>query len=194
MTGVMKKFVLKVIGISVLAIFTVVCLTYAAFMLFAPGFLADFHDGIGNYNKAASYAYKVYEKSGETSDLDKACKFALKTENDLVIVKYLSVLVDCDGFSDYCKEKYTFGDDYYDFMCGKYVCSLYLTEADKKAPCDKANAYSAAYTKNCALRALMFEAAEARDKETLKYIKELLSARTSSELIQSDIDKINELI
>ena len=190
----MKKFVLKVIGITVLAIFALACLTYAAFMLFAPGPLADFHNDIGNYNKATSYAYRHYEKTKNISDLDKACKFALKTENDLTIVKYLSVLVDDEGFVDYCEDSYAFGDDYYDFMCGEYVCSLYRTEGNKQSACDKANAYSANYRKNCALRALMFAAAEVKDKETLTYIKDLLSARTPSELLDSDIEKINELL
>ena len=198
----MKKFVLKIIGITLLAIFALACLTYSVFLIFAPGVLSDFHNGIGNYGKAAIYAYKQYDASKNIADLDKASKYAIKTGNDLTIVKYLSVLTENDDFYDYCINDEALGKGYYEFMCGKYVCSLYNTSTgeDRKSAADKANALSVEYGKDCPMRALMFKVIEASDTATIEYIKQLDEARIAEatedekKIIESDIAIIDEIM
>ena len=192
----MKTFVLKVIGITLLAIFAVAAITYAAFAIFSPSSLASFYDGIGDYDKAVTYSYGNYERTGKREDLIVVCRYALKSGDDKKTEKYLGKLVD-DEFYSYCISKEDLGTDYYDFITGKLAVSIYRNGSEKTAAADKANELTKNYSGECALRAVMFETIRSEDRATVVYINGILSARSAAAegeektLLESDVYNVN---
>ena len=195
----MKSFVLKVIGITLLAIFALAALTYAAFAIFSPSSLASFYDGIGDYNHAVNYAYGNYERTNEKSDLLTVCRFALKTSDDKKIEKYLGMMIEGD-FKAYCDSDEALGDDLYTFITGKYVVSLYRVSDDKTKACDRADELTENYSEACALRALLFETVKCEDKISVVYIKGKIDARAQTatgeekELLEYDAANATEYL
>ena len=117
----MKKFVFKVIGITLLGIFSITCLAYAALLIFVPQAIASYYDKVGNYDRATIYMYKRYQISGDRNDLIRTCKYAVKSENTEKEEKYLGLLVEDEGFYAYCLSDSGSGEGFYDFYCGKYA-------------------------------------------------------------------------
>ena len=167
----MKKLVLKVIGITLLALIAAACFIYAALLIFAPQTLARFYDSVGNYDRAATFMYKRYEISGDKADLVQTCKFAIKSGKTDKEEKYLVYLVDDEGFFGYCGADEDLGAGFYDFICEKYVVAAYLNGKNGGVIAEKANALTKSYTDSCALRALAFACVEKNDKETLSSVK-----------------------
>ena len=110
----MKKFVFKVCGITALSIIGVMLVVLVAFLLFTPSTLAEISDGVGDDKTASEYMYRQYKISGQTTDLDKTCVYALKSDDDTLIVKYLGELTERSDFYTYCVS--TVGTEYYDFI------------------------------------------------------------------------------
>ena len=192
----MKKFVFKVCGITALSIIGVMLVVFVAFLLFSPSTLAEFSDGVGDDKTACEYMYRQYKISGETTDLDKACVYALKSDDDALIVKYLGELTERSDFYTYCVS--AVGTEYYDFICGKYVSRLFLSDAAKAA--EKAETLTLSYTRGCALRSLAFSSVSAGDKKTAEYISEKLNDRLTAaenvekQLIEEDLGLLTEFV
>lgn len=192
----MKKFVLKVCGITLLALAAAASVAYILLALFSPVTLADFCGGLGDNGNACAYAYRQYGITGNIEDLDAACRYALKSENDENVVKYLGELSESEGFKDYCLNNEDLGADYYDFICAKYVSALYKT--DRSLSLVKAKGLTERYTKGCALRSLVFSVTEGEDGEFADALIETLSEKLLSAaegekaLIDNDIDLLRE--
>ena len=194
----MKKFILKVCGITALGIIGFALLLFTAFMIFSPATLADIAGGLGDDGNACALMYNQYNKSGDIKDLDAACLYALKTEDKALAVKYLGELCSKEDFFNYCAATEDKGEDYYDFICGKYVSALFVSDAF--AALEQADALTKEYTAGCALRALAFSAVGASDSVTAASVKDKLAARldsaTSAEktLIEQDIGRLTEFV
>lgn len=195
----MRSFIIKVTGITLLAILTVAAITYASFAIFSPSSLATFYDGVGNYDRAVSYAYGQYERTGDKEDLLTVCRYALKTYDDKKIERYLSLLVD-DGFYSYCTEDERLGEDFYTFITGKLAVSAYRNETRKENAVDMADDLTESYSETCALRAVLFEAVKEENEVQIGYLKEKLSLRNETaageekELIEYDLYNIDEFL
>lgn len=168
----MKKLILKTIGITVAFIFAFLLITYGVFALFLPSKTAKFYDGLGAHKTAARYMEKAYKRSGNMKDLDDTCLYALKTDDNGLIALYLGELFDenFQSFKAYSESKSQNGDDYFDFMAGRYVCALYKS-SDGKSAVTEAFRLTLSYKNTCAVRSLIAEAVSANDKDTLKTIK-----------------------
>ena len=194
----MKTFVFKVIGITLLAIFALAAIVYAAFVIFAPNALASFYDGVGNYDRAVVYANGYYERTKEKGDLVTVCRYALKSEDDEKIEKYLDLLVD-DEFYEFCLSDRSLGKDYYDFITGKLVLTVYRRQGQSSAVCERAKELTVEYSGSCALRSILFAAVEKKDETTIDrikgYLEEMKATAQGAEktLIETDLSNIEEL-
>ena len=177
----------------------VAAITYASFALFSPSSLAVFYDGIGNYDRAVSYAYGNYERTGKKEDLIEVCRYALKSYDDKKIEKYLDILVDGDFYS-YCVSEKDLGEDFYEFITGKLVVSSFRNESRKENAVDRADDLTETYSETCALRAVLFEAVKVEDDDVIRYVKEKLSDRRAAaigeekDLIEYDLLNIDEIL
>lgn len=195
----MRSYILKVIGITLLAIFAVLAIAYAIFMIFFPKEVATFYDGIGAYDNAVYYAYQNYQRTEDKNDLNTVCRYALKTGDNEKAIKYLDMLVD-DDFHEFCAQNETLGEDYYNFIVGRYVTLKYLNGESANGCADLANDYTLVYRSDCALRAMMFSEVEKDDKSALNYLKGVITSRLGSLsgderlLAQDDLNRINEFL
>ena len=195
----MKKFLLKVTGITLLSILALACIAYAALLIFTPVTLAKFYDGVGNYDKALVHAYEQYKRSEDLSDLDAACRYALKTGDKDKIGKYLEMLVDREDFYSYCLSDPELGAEYYDFICVKYVAALY--DGGNENAAALANGLTKTYTATCPLRSIAVSATDKNDKTTAAAVKTFLKDRLNTAvdekenaLITADIGLIDEFL
>lgn len=168
----MKKLILKTIGITVAFIFAFLLIAYGVFALFLPSKTAKFYDGLGSYKTAVRYMERAYEKSGDIKDLDEACLYALKTDDNGLIALHLGKLFgeNLQSFRGYSESKSQNGDDYFDFMAGRYVCALYKNSDEKKAVTESFR-LTFGYKSKCAVRSLLVETLSANDKDAVKAIK-----------------------
>ena len=142
---------------------------------------------------------RAYDKSGDEKDLKRLAELlCFKDDNASLSAEYVTKYCEEKSFKEYCKTAEQ-GESYYDLMTSHSVKSLYASgkvdDALKKAS-DYLSFYSSAYPSGSALRALMFSAAEKKDKQTLTKILEKLesfdlSSFTEKEKQTIEDDKLN---
>ncbi|MBP5373019.1 MAG: hypothetical protein J6Y44_02400 [Clostridia bacterium] len=195
----MKTFILKVIGITLIAVIAVLAIGYSVFMIFFPATLASFYDGIGAYDAAVFYSYRNYERTEDKSDLNAVCRYALKTGDSETAIKYLDMLVDGE-FYEFCAQEETLGETYYNFITGKLVTLKYYNGESANGCVDLARGFTRHYTNDCALRAMIFSAVDKNDRATLNYVKSViqtLSATLEGDeklLADDDLTNLNEFL
>ena len=94
-------------------------LVFAVLSLGFPATVASWSYDLGNYGIATKYAALYYSYTGKTEDLATCTGYAILSEKDSYIIEYCSELIDCDDFSDYCKE--------YDAVMNEALSSLGYT-------------------------------------------------------------------
>lgn len=194
----MKKLILKTIGITVAFIFAFLLISYGVFALFLPSKTAKFYDGLGAYKTAVRYMERAYEKSKDIKDLDETCLYALKTDDNGLIALHLGKLFgeNLQSFKTYAESKSQNGDDYFDFMAGRYVCALY-NSSDGESAVTEAFRLTFSYENKCTVRSLIAEAISANDKDILKTIKTKLAeavvnfTKPEKEIANKDIEMID---
>ena len=195
----MGKFALKVALSTAAAILAVLLLVYGFFALFLPAPLATFYENLGNYSGAVRLMRRAYDKSENEEDLKRLSELlCFKEDNAELSAEYVTKYCDEESFKNYCKEEKD-GQAYYDLMTSNAVKSLYTVgkgdDALKKAS-EYLAFYSSSYPSGSSLRALMFAAAEKKDKQTLTKILEKLnsfdlSSFTEAEKATIENDKLN---
>lgn len=200
----MGKFALKVALSTVAAILAALLLVYGFFALFLPAPLASFYENLGNYGGAVRLMRRAYDKSGDEKDLKRLAELlCFKDDNASLSAEYVTKYCEEDDFKEYCKTAEQ-GESYYDLMTSHSVKSLYASDkvddALKKAS-EYLSFYSSAYPSGSALRALMFSAAEKKDKQTLTKILEKLESfdlssftEKEKQTIENDKLNINQII
>ncbi|HBK01861.1 MAG TPA: hypothetical protein DDY77_02360 [Clostridiales bacterium] len=185
----MGKFVLKVALSTVAAIFAVLLLVYGFFALFLPAPLASFYENLGNYSGAVRLMKRAYDKSESEEDLKRLAELlCFKEENAELSAEYVTKYCDGESFKKYCKEEKD-GQAYYDLMTASSVKSFYIVgkpdDALKKAS-EYLAYYSSSYPSGSSLRALMFAAADKKDKQTLAKILEKLNSFDLSSFTETE--------
>ena len=97
----MKKLVLKTALITLGSIVGALCILYGVFALFFPLNMANFLDSLGIQKGAVSFYELHYEKTGDISDLGVLCVKVDELEDSARADKYISLLVEDDGFNSY---------------------------------------------------------------------------------------------
>lgn len=196
----MKKLVMKTIGITVASILAVLLIIYGIMALGFPKNLASFYDGLGKNKSATNFMAKAYERSGDISDLDQTCVYAIKTGDNGLIAEYLGKLVGNDGFKDYCNATDK-GVEYYDFMASKYIVGYYHVNSTDGDIVDKAFLLTDDYRNgSCAYTLIRTIIGGNKDKESINLFKEKLNSampnysQQSKILAENDLAFINEYL
>ena len=196
----MKRFLLKVVGITLAGILVFIGAAFAVLYIFTPRTLAGIYDGLGGYGAAASLMYKEYRSSDKISDLDATCRYALKHGDDEKIALYLGYMTKRADFEDYCNADEGLSVGYYDFLCSEYVVSAYKTESDTDGVILIADALTKTYGKGSALHALAVAVAVNSDKATAAKVRSAVAARADKAegeeklAIESDIEHLDEFL
>lgn len=193
----MKKLILKTVLITVGAIILAFGVLYGIFALAFPKSLANFYDGLGDDKKAVQYMDRAYSQSGDVSDLDALCNFALKTGDNGLICEHLSRLFSSEEFKTYC-ECGTKGIAYYDFMASKYITALYDTSSDKEGVIDTASSLTDDYRTACGLYTVLRLTLQEDipDATLINLVKEKINSAYSSysadgqSLATADLEKL----
>ncbi|MBO4251135.1 MAG: hypothetical protein J5911_00555 [Clostridia bacterium] len=156
----MKKLVIKTVVVTLAAIIAIVAALYLCFAVFAPKTLANFWEGTGNYSLSVKYSEKQYERSGDISDLADLCaKLNVRTDSARA-VKYLGILVDGDGFTEFCEN--TEGSGYimtpYEYYYGAFTVATYYESGLTPAIIVAKKAVLGGYTANNAFYLLLADA------------------------------------
>ena len=116
----MKKLVIKTAVITIVSLLGAVIIAFGAFASFAPGSVAGFFDGVGNYSASVFFYERQFERSNEFSDLANLVN-KIDDENDNErAVKYLSLFINHDEFENYCLDKTFMGVSLSEYYIGRY--------------------------------------------------------------------------
>ena len=196
----MTKFLLKVIGITLVGLLVAIGLVFTVLYVFTPKTLAEMCDGVGIYDGAVEFMYKQYGTTDNIKDLDTTCRYAIKGSDDKMMASYLGKLVEREDFLDYCKQNEGLSVDYYDFICGKYVASAYKTGADLDGVLSRADNLTVVYGTGCALRSLAVAVIENGDRSAAEKVSAALIKRAENavgaekELIENDKELFDDFL
>ena len=160
----MKKLVIKTALITLGAIIVVALAAYGIVARVAPSTLADFYAKMHNYSLTVKYEQRQYERSGEFSDLAALCAELDERRDAEKTAKFVAMLVDDEGFSEYCKKTdESFGNiSTAEFYNGKLVLALYRSRGVADA-CERAvkAVEKYGYTKNNPFNTLIADSKDA---------------------------------
>lgn len=199
----MLKHSVKVIFLTILIAFMVVCFGFMALASFFPKKMSQFYTTIGLNGRAYAYADKAYEQDESVENANDLMNIAIKCKDDEKIYFALNQLIEHKDFNAYVKSLPN-GSTYYDYVTSEYVKNNYrLKKLDNVALCKLASVYSKPeYRHANALESLISVGAENKDIELLNEILKTLEdfsssgtcVKTSVNRLNRDIFNLEELI
>lgn len=147
-----SKTILRTGFITAVAFLLVLVLVISITALISPSLMSEASLKIGAKNTSARFAVAQYERTKDINDLATAVERSISCKNYKNIAKYSEILVNfenksgnkifknfCEDFKDknlneyYKENKINMVSDYYNFIYGNYVYSLYKTNEKFKA-------------------------------------------------------------
>lgn len=175
----MKKLVIKTTLITFVSFVCTIVAAFGAFAIFAPGSVAGFFDGVGNYSASVFFYEKQFEKSGDIRDL-KTLVDKINRENDLELAeKYLALIVNHEDFDAFCEDE---DAKHKNFTTKEYYVSEYALSLDGNGKLSEALSVSESfvtdngYTKNNPFRFLVAKYANSGDAESKTAVKTALES------------------
>ena len=123
----MKNLIIKTCLFTLGGVVLLLALLFGVFVIFFPSVLANTADKLGNYDVAIHYYEKQYDKTQSLDDLFVLCKKLDVEKSPEDSKSYLSVMINSDGFVDFCLAQDKGGEDMAcgEYLTSKYVCAIY---------------------------------------------------------------------
>lgn len=186
----MKKLVIKVVLISLVAIIAIASITYLMLSIFSPITLAKLYGNVGGYKIATGYAEKQYEKTGNIEDIVLAADYAYKTEDDETVIKCTELALNDSGYAEYRLEN----EDRVLILLSHYIKAKYAIAGGEIAT-EQAFKYLVGYKSNNVVETLIVAAYENGDMHTLAIVLTKLEAIDVTKLSSAEAAVLyNDLI
>jgi len=101
----MRKVMLKTILTTLLGVLTALVLVWGIISLAAPGVLVEPTHNMGMNKVSAWYATSSYIRTRDIGDLYDAVLYSAEAENYKEVIKYGTIMINRDGFEEYCAER-----------------------------------------------------------------------------------------
>lgn len=128
--GTLGKLIGKTVCATLALLLAVFLFLYGICSLFFPSLMMTVSDSLGLEKTNATYSIRLYEKTGELSDLASAierCYFVGKYQE---VVKYGTILLADDGYEEFCEEQdETYTSAYYENY-DAFITALIASAAD----------------------------------------------------------------
>lgn len=126
----MGKLIGKTVCATLALLLAVFLFVYGICSIFFPSVMISVTDSLGLEKTNATYTIRLYEKTGELSDLATAierCYFVGKYEE---VVEYGMILLADEGYEEFCKEQdETYTSTYYENY-NAFITALIASAAD----------------------------------------------------------------
>lgn len=99
----MNRIIIKTSLITFGIVAGIAVVVFAVLSLGFPSTMAGWCEQSGNYSFAVRYAALSYSYSGDVSDLARCANDAVLAQDNSLIIKYGTLLIDDEDFDDYCQ-------------------------------------------------------------------------------------------
>lgn len=101
----MRKVLLRTILTSLLGIITALVLVWGIISLAVPRVFVEPAHKMGLNKVSAWYATNSYIRTKDMNDLYTAVLYSAEGKNDEEVIRYGTIMINRDGFAEYCKEQ-----------------------------------------------------------------------------------------
>ena len=139
-----KKFVFKIILLTIGVVLILAISAFGVASLLAPAFMMDLSASVGLKGISGDYAYQEFERSGDVEYLARSFIISADLQHDRTANERFTILYGLDSFDEFCAAQDASvevvegleGCSYRGYVCGLAACVRYrlaVTEEDASA-------------------------------------------------------------